>query len=442
MAIATAGCIAPESLKNPVDNSPPAQAFEGALGDGAAWKAEMPANWNGTLLLFAHGYNRELSPPQTAPADARALLLAHGYALAASAYPAAGWAVAEAVPSQLAALDAFSARFGKPQRVIAWGSSMGGLVTSALAELHGDRIDGALPMCASSMGALPMMNMAFDGAHALTVLFPTDPAVQVIGAGDNFDGIRRVMTAVQSAEQTPAGRARIALAGVLGGIPDWTQADLPRPAANDVNAIAAQIARVIQFGVLPPRGDQEMRAGGVYSWNTGIDYHALVAATGRRPMLEALYREAGIQLDDDLARLNSAPRAGAEADAVAYMMENYTPNGRVDVPVLAIHTIGDGMTSPSLQREYVEKIRAAGRPANVAAGWIERAGHCTQNGAEMLAAIITLEQRIESGQWRASATELNSVVSGGGTVYIDYQPAPMPRHCDEASGCDLRGFVD
>jgi hypothetical protein len=43
----------------------------------------LPANWNGTLLLYSHGYGT--TDPSDAPDDdTKATLLAHGYALAGS----------------------------------------------------------------------------------------------------------------------------------------------------------------------------------------------------------------------------------------------------------------------------------------------------------------------------------------------------------------------
>jgi pimeloyl-ACP methyl ester carboxylesterase len=104
----------------------------------AAWTIEKPANWNGTVLLYAHGYSPVISnaPPESAPREARSVLLSRGYALAASAYSAGGWALAEAPVDQMRVLDEFVRRFGRPRRTIAWGSSMGGMVTLALAERH------------------------------------------------------------------------------------------------------------------------------------------------------------------------------------------------------------------------------------------------------------------------------------------------------------------
>src|SRR5690606_23799607 len=174
--------------------------------------------------------------------------------------------------------------------------------------------------------------------------------------GDNADGVQRQIEAMNVARRTPAGRARVALAGVLGGIPGWTQPDLPKPAATDYAAREEQIAAAVRRGLFLPRGDQESRAGGVFSWNTGVDYGALLEASGRADFVLALYGEAGLDLAADVERLNSAPRVAANEDAVSYMRAHFTPTGRIGVPVLSLHTVGDGMTSPSLQRSYLDRI--------------------------------------------------------------------------------------
>ena len=71
---------------------------QGELG-GAPYEIALPTRWNGSLLLFSHGY-RDPRPrqgsraPQLAPSsEVRDRLLAEGYALAGSAYATDGWAV-------------------------------------------------------------------------------------------------------------------------------------------------------------------------------------------------------------------------------------------------------------------------------------------------------------------------------------------------------------
>src|SRR5581483_11240462 len=118
-------------------------ALSGTLPDGALWRARVPGGWNGTLILYSHGYLPDVRPPNLAPAGLESWLLQNGYALAASSYAHGGWAVADAIPDQLGTLAVFAARVATPRRTIAWGESMGGLVTIALAERADAPIDGA-----------------------------------------------------------------------------------------------------------------------------------------------------------------------------------------------------------------------------------------------------------------------------------------------------------
>jgi dipeptidyl aminopeptidase/acylaminoacyl peptidase len=110
----------------------------GTLSDGATYFIEVPSNWNRTLLLYSHGYvtpgsgnpARDVGDPFT-----RGFLLGQGYALAGSSYATTGWALEQAIPDQIATLDLFSSQsfgFGKPARTIAWGHSLGGIITGAL----------------------------------------------------------------------------------------------------------------------------------------------------------------------------------------------------------------------------------------------------------------------------------------------------------------------
>src|SRR5437762_931431 len=109
--------------------------FTGTLPDGATFLIEVPSPWNGTLLLYSHGYVAPGSPnPAHDVGDpgTRAFLLQSGYALAGSSYATTGWAVEQAIPDQIAVLDQFASFFAPPTRTIAWGHSLGGLITAGL----------------------------------------------------------------------------------------------------------------------------------------------------------------------------------------------------------------------------------------------------------------------------------------------------------------------
>src|SRR5580700_1812430 len=73
----------------------------GALPDGATYLIEVPANWNGTLFLYSHGY---VTPGSANPAEdvgdpfTRFFMLSSGYALAGSSYATTGWAIQQAPP--------------------------------------------------------------------------------------------------------------------------------------------------------------------------------------------------------------------------------------------------------------------------------------------------------------------------------------------------------
>src|SRR6204780_1568152 len=103
-----------------------ARTLNGTLADGATYEIQVPANWNCTLFLYSHGY---VVPGSANPAQdvgdpvTGGWLLNHGYALAGASYASTGWAIADALPDQLATLRTFSRLVGRPARTIAWGHS-------------------------------------------------------------------------------------------------------------------------------------------------------------------------------------------------------------------------------------------------------------------------------------------------------------------------------
>lgn len=401
-------------------DAPPApRVIEGTLASGAKWKALVPAQFNGSLLLWSHGYSPRIDPAEPAPAQYRDLLLAKGYALVASDYGAGGWSLEQAVPAQRATVEAFAALEGRPARVLAWGSSMGGLISTALAEQDRPVIDGALAMCPSIGGAVGMMNMGLDGAFATATLIAPNSGLSLVNVADDMANGRKAMAAIDAARQTREGRARIALAGVLGGIPGWTRPERPEPAADDAEAQVDEIAATLVMGTFMPRNDQESRAGGAFSWNTGVNYARQLDRSGRRPFVEAMYRQAGLSLSRDLAALARAPRISAKPSAVRYMLDNYTPTARPRVPLVSLQAVGDGLTSPSLQRAYAD---AAPR-AMMQSLWHKGAGHCRLPPEQVLAAIAQLEQRLASGKWPQRPAQ-----------FIDHTPPPMLRPCLRQQG--------
>jgi hypothetical protein len=104
-----------------------------------------------------------------------------------------------------------------------------------------------------------MMNMALDGAFTFRALVAPDAGIELVGVRDDRANGARVQEAVEGAMVTPKGRARVALSGVLGGLPGWTTQDGPEPAASDADGQVAEMAKTFVMGVMLPRQDQEKR---------------------------------------------------------------------------------------------------------------------------------------------------------------------------------------
>jgi pimeloyl-ACP methyl ester carboxylesterase len=419
----------------------------GTLADGATYLLECPAGaWNGTLYLYSHGY---VSPNSTSnPAQdvgdpvTRAWMLGHGYALAGSSYASTGWAIAQALPDQINTLNAFGSLYGQPGTTVAWGHSLGGIITAGLLQDYPKRFDAALPMCGVLSGGVATWNTALDAEFAFQQLI--DPAVQIVNITNPAANLQAAEVAGAQAQATAQGRARLALVSALGDTPGWFTPLSPEPAATDY---ATQEANQFEWGsqvtfpfVFAFRAELEARAGGNPSWNTGVNYLTDLAKSADFKEVVALYRAAGLSLTKDLLTLNSAPRVKASPNAEAYLVKNIAFNGRISVPVLTMHTTGDGLVVPENEQAYRSAVDQAGRANLLRQVFVHRAGHCAFTPAETVTAVQTLENRLATGRWHvpspaamnAQAAALGpqlNIFSAGGAVaatppaFLSYSPA-------------------
>jgi len=121
--------------------------YEGVLGN-APYLINVPPDWNGGLVLYAHGYEGEAPGAGTArsePLDFH--LTKRGYAWAASGYRAWGYRPDWFLLDLLTLKAHFINRFGPPRWTIIHGQSMGGHVSISSLELHPDAYQGALIEC-------------------------------------------------------------------------------------------------------------------------------------------------------------------------------------------------------------------------------------------------------------------------------------------------------
>ncbi len=387
--------------------------------DGAEYRVETPERWNGTLVLFSHGYIPEGVPfppgvVLSLRVETEQWLLDHGFALAASDYRGrTGMAVEEALTDQIAVLDWFTDNVAEPRRTIASGFSMGGGIAARLAERHPDRFDGVLAV--GGMQDMPAsLNRGLDVMFAIRTLLTDDQRLELVKAADPEHSVRVLQDGVRRALTTPEGRARLALIGTLGQLPAWTSAH-ERPPADLESAIRAQAwwTESVYVTALGPTGlvDVERRAGGNPSWNTGVDYARQLARSGELPFVRAAYRAAGADLDADLRKLADAPRIAADPQAVAWAHRYGVSAATTPVPVVTLHGVAEG-DLVSDARWYGEQVRLHGKPDRLRQLYVDRGNHGAFSAADEIVALRTLLTRIETGRWpNTSPRALNAAVA-------------------------------
>ena len=420
------------------------QNFTGQI-DGANFQIDVPQPWNGTLVLWSHGYEAPSPAPRGTPADApdpvsKQWLLGHGYALAASGYSKQGWALQEAFHDQIALLDHFNGLgFGQPRRTIAWGASLGGIITAGLIQNNPARFDGAIPLCGVLAGGVGVWNEGLDGEFAFKTLLAPGSALQLVDITNptaNFLLAEQLLSAAQS---TAEGRARLALVAAVGDTPGWFTPGSPEPARTDFAAREQNQFMWDQnpdfFFTFALRQELEARAGGNPSWNTGVDYRVQLARSVNHDEVAALYSEAGLSLEDDLQTLARAPRIAADPQAVDYLERFIIFDGGIRQPVLTMHTIGDGLVLNQDEQAYASVVRAAGNERLLRQTFVDRAGHCSFTPAEVVAAFTTMVDRLDTGRWEDSTepADMNATAASLGlglSQFVGFHPSVFLRPFD------------
>jgi pimeloyl-ACP methyl ester carboxylesterase len=380
------------------------RSFHGYI-DGAEYRAEVPARWNGTLVLYSHGYfPHGFDPPGVGLAnrtETEGWLLDHGYALAASDFLGVNGATYEqGLRDQTALLDWFDANVGRPRATVALGSSSGGALSVMLAERNPRRFAGVLSLCAP-MDLNGQWNSLLDVSFAIRALLAPDAGIELVHVTDAQASVDKLQAAINTAMSTKEGRARVALIAAIGNVPAWTTANAPRSPdlATQIAQQAFQLT-LVNVGTFGPFGrvDLERRAGGNPSWNVGIDYRRLLERSSERELALRAYREAGMSLDADLRTLAEAPRIAPDARALAWLHRFGVPRGTTPTPVLTVHNVADG-ADPGHERWYAGRVDRAGDPAKLRQLYVNRPGHCTFTTAEEIVALRAIFTRIDTGRW-------------------------------------------
>lgn len=349
----------------PVDQGSPPEAgcTEGTLESGALSLICFPESWNGTLVIFAHGYV-EPSAPVALPDDevgdvsVSAAVTGLGYAYATTSYRENGLVVLPAIEDVTQLVEAVRDRVKPdPTRSFVVGFSEGGLVAALTLERHPDLIDGALAGC----GPIGDFTRQIDYFGDARVLFDY-----------YFPGVLPG-TAVEIPPQLRSGWTSAyepAVVAALTGDPARA-AELARvagiPIPDAVAAAASTIAQVLWYNVFATADAQERLGGNPYT-NVGRQY-------------------AG---SSDDAALNAGVARYEPVTLARAALGQYDPSGDLPGPVVTLHTTGDPEVPFFHEALYHDKVEAAGRLDRLEQRSVDRLGHCTFTSPELFSAFLSL----------------------------------------------------
>jgi pimeloyl-ACP methyl ester carboxylesterase len=335
-----------------------AEAFFDELG-GTVYAIEMPDDWNGRLVLWAHGF-RGLDPELVVDMPPiREYLIENGYAWAASSYSANGFVPFEGAHETAALHDFFIQEFGQPDYTYIAGGSMGGNVTLLSLELFPSRYDGALAACSSmGLGELDFIgHYVVLGAYAAGV------------TQEEFDSIESI---------TELGE-RILLT-----------LQFNRKARDLFENLVATLTG----------GPRPFRHEGFEDFYLP---NFLLAAEFAPSLLDAFDNTEFVYPGDPASGI-SAEEVNQEVVRVAGdpQVRNADPNlsdlsGAVPIPLLMIHTTGDGWVPISGMKAFRRLADAAGNGDLLVQRAVRARGHCDFSDQELIRVAEDLMNWVENG---------------------------------------------
>lgn len=307
----------------------------GTLG-GSHFRIDIPVNHNGGLMVYCHGYGGGGAKFDEKPlGQLYQVFLNAGFAIAQAGYSRGGWAVKEGIEDTAALTRYYVAKYGKPRKTVVLGHSMGGILSLALIEKFPELFDAALPICGPLDVSLHFIQkrafdllVVFDYYYPGALGSPVKIAPQVQLSKEYLPELEKILNA------DPQKKAAVQK---FGGF------------AED-----KEVAIGIAFFASVTRELAE-RAGGNPFDNRNTVY------TGGA---------------DDVGLNRGVKRYASDAKAVEYLKAYYTPVGRLERPVLAIHNVYDPVVPAWSTNSYAELARSTGADKLFVQRWSTHGGHC------------------------------------------------------------------
>jgi pimeloyl-ACP methyl ester carboxylesterase len=343
---------------------------DGRFGPGALYRLVRPTVWNGSLVLYAHGFVLSDAPVALPPEGELLtdLLAPQGFAVAFTSFSENGWAVKDGAQRTHQLLGIFTSTFGLPSRVYIGGASMGGLIAIKLVEQHPGAFAGALPSCAVAGGAQGEFHYLGHLRALFDFFYPGVLPGSAANVPPGLDITRAIVLPAVAAMQTdPAG------AFAIGMI---EQTPVPFASANELmQSIATALAwHAMAFEDLLHR----------IHGHSAFDNHD-TQYSGTLPL-------------ELLAAINaSVARFDGSADALAYLDHYYEPSGELQIPMLLLSTSRDPVVPGFHQAAYRDAVAAAGNAELLVERTIDRYGHCSFTPEELASAFEALALWVEPG---------------------------------------------
>ena len=349
--------------------------------NGAAYRIRVPANWNGTLIVYAHGYGEIAVPPANAPLGADVTtLLGQGYALAASAFRGTGWTMKEGIQDTVALTSLFRDTVGRPAQTIIWGKSMGGLMAIELVEKFPGLFDGAVSVCSPAAGTPRRFDLALDIALAYAVAFGWPDSWGTPGdIRDNVNWSTEVLPHI-APRLVPAQTGRWEFIRLVTGMP-----------LDVAGSYYAGNLRVMNMAfAIPVRAELEQRAGGPVAQNIGRLY-TLTAQ-------EVTYLQGlGVDALGLLAQMNMQTNFVAKSNARNYAEHYVEPSGGTRRPVLTMHVIDDALAVPNHAAAYAAAVDQAGNNDLLVQAFTNGVGHCAFTTEQDVAGVGAMASWLQTG---------------------------------------------
>jgi hypothetical protein len=342
----------------------------------AGYRIEVPANWNGKLVMWAHGYRGTGLELTVDNHPLRAFLVANGYAWAASSYSKNDYDPSQGAKDTHALTQLFNGLVGHPGRTYITGMSMGGHVTGIVAEQWPQSYDGAMPIC-GVLGDYELFDFFLDFNVSAQTLS---------GVGKTF----------------PYG------ADYLSVTVPATKAALGPAFPFVLNANGTNFKSLVQ---LRSGGERPLFEQGWLFWNAvATDFlFGLGVGNGTLP------RAPGFALDnrDVVYQFDNNPAlSGAEtvfnqtvqrvsADPQARRnngIANVAPTtGDLRIPMLSLHTLGDLFVPFLMEQVYARRVADKGNAHNLVQRATRDFGHCTFTAPELVQTFSDLVSWVEGG---------------------------------------------